>query len=150
VGGYTAPLIHWVETVIEGYTTEPIVLRDWYSQTYRPEHHNFDEHFIFEPQLEPEISVDILAELRMHDIRMIHVLGGMSDTRITTYGYEDESFVIGDLDGDGSVDLSDFGLFAEYWLRAACDTCDGADLTGNGEVGFNDLVELSENWLAGI
>lgn len=90
VGGYTAPLIRWVETVIDGYTTEPIVLRDWYAQTYRPEHHNFDEHFIFEPQLEPEISDDILTELRMHDIRMIHVFGGMSPTEITIFGYDEE------------------------------------------------------------
>ena len=87
VVGYTAPLVRWVETVIEGYTSEPIVLHGYYSQTYRPERHNFDEHFIFEPQLEPEISVDILAELRMNDVRMIHVFGGMSGTEITTCGF---------------------------------------------------------------
>jgi hypothetical protein len=148
--GYTAPLIRWVETSIEGYTSEPIVLHGYYSQTYRPEHHNFDEHFLFEPQLEPEFSIDILAELRMRDVRMIHVFGGMSDTRIKTYGYDDKSFVIGDLSGDGNVDVADFALFAEHWLRAVCDTCDGADLTGDGEVGFNDLVELADNWLAGV
>jgi hypothetical protein len=148
--GYTAPLIRWVETIIEGYTSEPMVLHGYYSQTYRPEHHNFDEHFVFEPQLEPEISIDILAELRIRDVRMIHIFGGMSGTRIKTYGYEDKSFVVGDISGDGNVDVSDFALFGEYWLRVACDTCGGADLTGDGEVGFNDLVEFVDNWLAGV
>ncbi len=61
--GYTAPLARWVETRISGYTSEPIVLRGEYSQTYRPEHHNFAEHFLFEPQLEPGLSPDVLAEL---------------------------------------------------------------------------------------
>ncbi len=54
--GYTAPLARWVETRISGYTSEPIVLRGEYSQTYRPEHHNFAEHFLFEPQVEPGLS----------------------------------------------------------------------------------------------
>ena len=71
--GYTAPLIAWKETRIEGLTTQPIVLRDYYSQTYRPEHHNFSENFLFEPALEPGISSAILAELKAKDIRQIYV-----------------------------------------------------------------------------
>ena len=52
VAGYTAPLSRWDKTVIEGLTSEPIVLRGYYSQTYLPGHHNFWESFIFEPRLE--------------------------------------------------------------------------------------------------
>ncbi|GAH84583.1 unnamed protein product, partial [marine sediment metagenome] len=70
---YTAPLARWVETVIEGYTTEPVVLHGWYSQTYRPEHHNIGENFLFEPRLEPGISQNILDELRAQDIRLIYL-----------------------------------------------------------------------------
>jgi len=85
--GYTAPLARWVETRIEGCTSEPIVLRGDYSQTYRPEHHNFGEHFVFEPQLEPGLSSKVLAELREKDIRLLHVRSGMTEPEITTYGY---------------------------------------------------------------
>jgi hypothetical protein len=87
--GYTAPLARWVQTRIEGYTSEPIVLRGYYSQTYRPEHHNFSEHFVFEPQLEPGLSPAILAELREKDIRLIHVRGGMDEPQITIYGHQE-------------------------------------------------------------
>ena len=83
--GYTAPLIAWKETRIEGLTTEPIVLRDYYSQTYRPEHHNFSENFLFEPALEPGISAAILAELRTKDIRQIYVYWG---------GFDQESVIL--------------------------------------------------------
>lgn len=71
--GYTAPLQQWVETRIEGLTTEPIVLKDYYSQSYRPEHHNFSENFLFEPALEPGISPAIIAELEARNIRYIYV-----------------------------------------------------------------------------
>ncbi|MBN2271703.1 MAG: hypothetical protein JXN61_13875, partial [Sedimentisphaerales bacterium] len=63
IAGYTAPLVRWVETVITGYTTEPIVLYGWYSQTYKPEHHNFAEQFLFEPRLEPNLAPELLEEL---------------------------------------------------------------------------------------
>jgi hypothetical protein len=88
--GYTAPLARWVETRIVDYTKEPVVLHGYYSQTYKPEHHNFAEHFLFEPQLEPGLSPDLLAELRAKDIRLIHVFAGMDETTITTYGFHDE------------------------------------------------------------
>jgi hypothetical protein len=73
VAGYTAPLIAWVETTIAGLTAEPIVLRGFYSQTYRPEHHNFSENFIFEPRLEPGLPQSILDELQGKDIQLIYV-----------------------------------------------------------------------------
>lgn len=71
--GYTAPLHKWVETRIEGLTSSPIVLRGYYAQTYRPQHHNFSEDFIFEPRLEPGLDPALLAELEAKDIRLIYV-----------------------------------------------------------------------------
>ena len=52
VAGYTAPLDRWVETTINGVVSQPVVLHGYFSQTYRPEHHNFNENFIFDPHLE--------------------------------------------------------------------------------------------------
>jgi hypothetical protein len=83
--GYTAPLVTWKETRIEGLTTEPIVLRDYFSQTYRPEHHNFSENFLFEPALEPGIPTATLNELRARNIRQIYVFWGGSETQTHVY-----------------------------------------------------------------
>ncbi|MCK6551744.1 PEP/pyruvate-binding domain-containing protein [Myxococcota bacterium] len=66
--GYTAPLFAWESSTITGLTTEPIVLRGHFSQTYRPEHHNFASNYVFEPRLEPGISAATLAELDALDI----------------------------------------------------------------------------------
>ena len=70
----TFPLARWDETIIEGLTTEPIVLHGWYSQTYSPSHHNFWESFIFQPRLEPGISSAILDELDAMGVQRIHAL----------------------------------------------------------------------------
>lgn len=87
--GYTAPLSRWVETTITGYTTSPIVLTGYYAQTYRPEHHNFSEHFLFEPQLEAGISSQQLDELAAKDIRLIYWHAGYTEEVIRTYGFGD-------------------------------------------------------------
>ncbi len=91
--GATAPLKRWEQTVIEGLTTEPIVLKGYYSQTYRPEHHNLVEHFLFEPRLEPGISTAIVDQLRDQNIRLIHlILDHASDgdqSQIVTYGFNE-------------------------------------------------------------
>ena len=150
VAGYTAPLTRWVETVIEGYTAEPIVLHGWYSQTYRPEHHNFGENFLFEPRLEPGISNEILAELKAKNIRMIYVSRGFGEPTIWTYGYDEEPFLVADIDDDDDVDQMDLALLAQRWLDEVCDTCEGADLTGDGRVRFDDLQELADSWLMAI
>ncbi|HIJ53709.1 MAG TPA: hypothetical protein HPP66_11225 [Planctomycetes bacterium] len=146
--GYTAPLSRWVETVIEGYTSEPIVLHGWYSQTYRPEHHNFAEHFVYEPRLEAGISQQILDELRAKDIRLIHFYYNFGGGWVTTYGFEDKPFYPADIDGDKDTDLPDFALLAERWQDAVCDECGGAELTGDGRVTWDDLREFAYNWLA--
>jgi hypothetical protein len=148
--GYTAPLSSWVETVIEGYTSEPIVLHGWYSQTYRPEHHNFAEHFLFEPRLEPGISQQILDELRAQDIRLIHFFYEFDREWVRTYGFEDKVFYPADIDGDEDTDFADFSLLGGRWRDAVCDECGGADLNGDGRVTGEDIRELAYHWLAGF
>ena len=72
IAGYTAPLKKWVGTTITGLTTQPVYLDGYFSQTYRPGHHNFNEEFLFEPELEPGIAASNLAELKEKNIRMIY------------------------------------------------------------------------------
>ena len=79
--GYTAPLQQWVETRITGLISQPIVLRGYFSQTYGPTHHNFSEHFLFEPRLEENMPVEVLSELEAADVQMLHFF---RDTPTTT------------------------------------------------------------------
>ncbi|MBN2269254.1 MAG: hypothetical protein JXN61_01485 [Sedimentisphaerales bacterium] len=142
---HTAPLVRWVHTVIEGYTTEPVVLEGYYSQTYRPEHHNISEHFLFEPRLEQGISQATLDELAVQDIRLIHLYYDTDGhSEIMTYGFE---FVPADLNGEPGVTFSDFCLFAARWLDSNCGACGGADLTGDGQVRASDLHHFAHSWL---
>jgi len=76
VAGYTAPLAGWIGTTITGLTSQPIVLRDDFAQTYRPGHHNFTEDFVFEPRLDPAVPPEILAELEALSIRALIVTAG--------------------------------------------------------------------------
>ena len=71
---HTAPLKRWGETLIEGLCPEPIILKGFYSQTYRPEHHNMLENFLFEPRLEPGISDTVLNQLEAINVRLIHLI----------------------------------------------------------------------------
>jgi len=36
---------------------------------------------------------------------------------------------------------------ARQWFKTGCALCGGADLTGDGNVGNDDLLVLAENWL---
>jgi len=70
----TFGLAKWESTEIRGVTSSPIVLRGWFSQTFRPEHHNWTEDFMFEPELEDGLSGAIKEELAAKDIQAIVVL----------------------------------------------------------------------------
>jgi hypothetical protein len=90
----TAPLKRWEQTVIEGLTTEPIVLKGYYSQTYRPEHHNLIEHFLFEPRLEPGLPESLRSQLQARNVRFIHVIVDNDPEHgdrslIQTYGFDE-------------------------------------------------------------
>lgn len=58
----------------------------------------------------------------------------------------------GDMEPDGDVDLADFAVFASWWQDNDCgskEDCGGADISGDGNVYFDDLTSLVSNWLAG-
>jgi hypothetical protein len=86
--GYTAPLVEWVETRITGLTSQPIILRGYYSQTYRPEHHNFGENFIFDPRLEEGIPASTLSELVVANVQFLCVRMGHGASGIWALGYD--------------------------------------------------------------
>lgn len=79
VAGYTAPLNRWVETTITGIVSEPVALHGYFSQTYRPEHHNFSESFIFDPHLEENVDPGALAEWDATGIRAVVVPAGFDN-----------------------------------------------------------------------
>ncbi|NNM29817.1 MAG: hypothetical protein HKO57_09855, partial [Akkermansiaceae bacterium] len=89
VAGYTAPLQKWETTTITGLTTDPIVLQGYFSQTYRPGHHNFSEEFLFEPRLEEGISPAILSELQALDIKQIYIEFGFAEPEFMAVGFDD-------------------------------------------------------------
>lgn len=73
VAGYTAPLDRWTATTITGIGTEPTSLEGYFSQTYRPEHHNFTEGFLFDPFLEEGIEPSVLAPWEAAGIRALYI-----------------------------------------------------------------------------
>jgi hypothetical protein len=80
VAGYTAPLVKFESTTITGLLPHPIVLRDYYAQTYRPGHHNFTEEFIFEPALDPDLPVADAIALRNAGIQALYIQAGTAGT----------------------------------------------------------------------
>lgn len=86
--GYTAPLAKWDRTVITGLTTTPITLRGYWSQTYRPGHHNFSEDFVFEPRLEDGVDPALIAELDAKNIAALLVSFGYETPTITAIGLD--------------------------------------------------------------
>src|SRR5690606_12858209 len=73
VAGYTAPIDRWVGTKLSGIGGATIQLGGYVSQTYRPEHHNFSENFIFDPHLEAEIDSSVISEFDQRGIQAIGV-----------------------------------------------------------------------------
>jgi len=53
-----------------------------------------------------------------------------------------------DINEDGDVDALDFTAFGNWWGQADCGVCGGAELTGDGTVGAEDLQVFAEKWLA--
>ncbi len=101
--GTLAPTsIQFGQTRIEGLTSEPIILTGFFSQSIGGGAHLCPKYFLFEPQLEPGISQQILDELRAKDIRFIYFETGARECRptewedtgpsIRLYGFDDEIF----------------------------------------------------------
>lgn len=76
VAGYTAPLVRWTQSTISGIGSTPLTLSGYYSQTYRPEHHNFAENFLFDPHLEGAIDPSQLAAWDAADIQALVAVAG--------------------------------------------------------------------------
>jgi hypothetical protein len=77
------PLLRFVETRITGLTTTPIVLTNFYSQSFGSYQHGSNEEFIFEPRLEPGLPATTLAELDAANIQMLW---------ISSFGGDPEAF----------------------------------------------------------
>jgi hypothetical protein len=61
-----------------------------------------------------------------------------------------QNAIVGDLDGDGDVDLSDLSaLLANYGTSSGANPEDG-DLDGDGDVDLSDLSALLANYGAGV
>ena len=71
--GYTAPTVRWGTTTITGLIAQTITLTSPWSQTSRPEHHNFGVQLLFEPRLEPGIDPAIVDALEAIDVIAVHI-----------------------------------------------------------------------------
>ena len=76
------------------------------------------------------------------------------DGGIVDMGYHYSIVTDPDVNGDGRVDLVDFGIVSGWWMDSPCDVgnnfCSGADIDHTGDVGLGDLFMLAGNWLAGV
>ena len=97
--GRTPTSIQFEQTLIEGLTTEPIVLTGYYSQSVGGGAHLCPKNFLFEPALEPGISQTIIEELKARNIQLIYCTTGARECRPTEqedtppqikfYGFDD-------------------------------------------------------------
>jgi hypothetical protein len=69
------PLLRFVESRIEGFTTEPLILRGYWSQTFEDTHSNTGLRLIFEPRLESGLSEQQMRELADANIAVIFMSG---------------------------------------------------------------------------
>jgi hypothetical protein len=58
-----------------------------------------------------------------------------------------DEYVGTDFDRDGKITLTDFGAFAEQWMRQGCGVCGWADYTGDETVDLDDLAVFIPEWL---
>ena len=145
--GYTAPLVRWIETRIENLTTEPIVMTDWWAQSYRPQHHNFSEHFLFEPRLDPGVPAGTIAELDDLGIQLIFFFTGPpvgGPGSALNYHAACQPYIRGDTNTDGTVDVVDALYLLFYLFGGGLELviADAADIDGNGSTDIGDAVFL--------
>jgi hypothetical protein len=68
------------------------------------------------------------------------LLVGSGDGKVRLYrGILPTKTKQGDMDGDGIIDLADLAILMTYWPQNDCGLCDGADLTGDGNVDKDDI-----------
>ncbi len=161
VAGYTAPLVRWVETTIEGLASVPIVLTDPYAQTYRPQHHNFSEHFTFVPALDKNLSEEIKAELKEQGRYLVFVIAEnpVSGTAELFSSVETGDlclcstalFIRGDTNSDLTVDISDAVTILIYLFGegVTLPVLQAADINNDTMVDISDAVTLLSFLFAG-
>ncbi len=86
--GYTAPLIKWVKSELTGLTSVPLTLTSSWAQTYRPEHHNFSEGFLFDPYRDPATTAGQKAELAAKNVRWLLVWGSQAQSTFFAFGQD--------------------------------------------------------------
>jgi hypothetical protein len=79
------------------------------------------------------------------------VLIGSGDGKVRLYrGITDSKTKskAGDLDGNDIIDLADLALLITSWPQTDCGLCDGADLTGDGNVDKDDVHRFIDIFLS--
>ncbi|MHC4533302.1 MAG: hypothetical protein ACYS6K_05055 [Planctomycetota bacterium] len=81
------------------------------------------------------------------------VLIGSGDGKVRLYRGKSETKTKakqGDLDGNGIIDLADLALLITYWPQTDCGRCNGADLTGDGNVKKDDVHRFIDIFLLSL
>ena len=84
-----------------------------------------------------------------HTTRTDHVIDIPASNVDVGYHYTLATDLLGDLNSDGGVDISDLALFMLYWLDDNCTFpywCDGTDLNEDGKVDFEDFAIFAANY----
>jgi hypothetical protein len=89
------------------------------------------------------------VQVRWHYYKSLFSLyWGIDDVKVS--GVMPPEGILGQLEPDCEINFRDFAIFASEWLKVDCGDCGGADFTGNGAVGVEDLGEFAKEWLAGF
>jgi hypothetical protein len=74
----------------------------------------------------------------------VRLYRGITETRTQTK----TKTKAGDLDGNDIIDLADLALLIASWPQTNCGQCDGADLTGDGNVNKDDVHRFIDIFLS--
>ena len=92
MGYYPIALSPWTHTRITGLLTTPLELRDYWSQSSAPSHHNLQTWYLFDPRREPALPAAQVTELEAKNIDLIFVMRSFltSDVSIVVLGRDGE------------------------------------------------------------
>jgi len=107
-------------------------------------HEGDPAYYLYEAWFRDRANPNILAPDYLDALRISRYHQWINDTIPET--------VPGDLTGDDWVGLEDFAVLASFWRQTDCQQpnfCLGADSEPDGDVDFDDLTFLVDNWLTG-